>query len=189
MSTSAQAKKLATLAIKAARIKPCGTVTRQEMEKAVAGAITVTHPRSPHGQALMMALSAPVSQINNQMRPEHRAIRWLVARGQTPTEAATAGRMKATEIRLATIATRRQGAQVTVGTDGPRAAAVVAGVVAETGTGPTWHELAAAMDWPHHRPRLERIMRGLARAGWLTFTDQERSLRPGPLAASPAVAA
>src|SRR6266702_122398 len=126
--------KLGARAVKAARIKPHGTVTRQEMERAVAGAVVVTHPRTPHGQALMRALSGPLSYAEGRPGPELGAIRWLTARGQAPTEAATAARV------------------------------------------------AAAMGWPPHCGTRSAIVRSLARTGWLAFTRDERSLRPGPQA-------
>jgi len=65
----------------------------------------------------------------------------------------------------------------------------VADVVAyywqQTGAGPTWRELAEEMEWPagwtaEEKVARERIIRSLAKAGWLKFTNkQARSLRPG----------
>jgi hypothetical protein len=172
------AMKLAARAVKAARIKPRGAVTHQQMERAVAGALIVTHPRAPHGQALMRALSGPMSS-QREPTPEVRAIRWLVARGQAPTEAATAARVADLERRRAAGEAHSQAARSAVAMDGPRAAAMVAEIVARTGAGPTWRELGEEMGWPRHYGTRNRIMRELAQAGWLAFTDQERSLRPG----------
>src|SRR6266702_3091508 len=137
--------KLGARAVKAARIKPHGTVIRQEMERAVAGAVVVTHPRTPHGQALMRALSGPLSYAEGRPGPELGAIRWLTARGQAPTEAATAARVAAVEARRTAGAARGQAVRSAVAADGPGAAGTVAEVVARTGTGPTWRELAPAL--------------------------------------------
>lgn len=67
--------------------------------------------------------------------------------------------------------------------DGVRAAAFVATVRRDTGTGPTWRELGSAMGWPGKPYGLgAAIVHGLARCGWLRFGGEERSLRPGPAA-------
>ena len=74
-----------------------------------------------------------------------------------------------------------------VASDGPRAAAYVATVVRDTGTGPTWADLGQAMDWPRYPWNLRAVViEQLARAGWLKTGKQPRSLRPGPKAAGPA---
>jgi hypothetical protein len=176
--------KLAAQAIKSARIKPRGSITRQEMEQAVARAIMATHPRSPHGQALMRALSGALSQAKERPSTETGAIRWLVARGQAPTEAATAARVAVLESRRAADVARWQAARAAVATDGPRAAAAVARIVARTGAGPTWRELSIEMGWTQQPGMRDLIVARLAAAGWLAFTPQERSLRPGPQAAA-----
>jgi hypothetical protein len=174
------AMKLAAQAVTAARIKPRGTVTRGQMELAIARALMVTHPRSPHGQALMLALSGPASRLRERPGPQLSAIRWLVARGQTPDETAAAARVAVLERRKAASADLWEAARSAIATDGPRAAASVAEVLARTGAGPTWWELATAMGWSQQHAVRAVIMRGLDRSGWLTFTEHERSLRPGP---------
>jgi hypothetical protein len=62
--------------------------------------------------------------------------------------------------------------------EGPRAGAWVAQVLTETGTGPTWGELGAAMGWT--RPIAQHQIRALTASRWLSATRQARSLRPGP---------
>ena len=108
--------------------------------------------------------------------PEKRSA-WLqlVRRGITPTPAAVAGLVADKAARrvqeaaeVAEIATR----------DGAAAAAAVARIVADTGTGPTWTELRSTMGWPRRAAR--EITPKLLQAGWLTSTTDHRSLRPGP---------
>ncbi len=73
-----------------------------------------------------------------------------------------------------------------VSADRAKAAAQVARVPRETGTGPTWRELQRAIYWPDKPYGIgTAIIRDLAQAGWPTFTSEPRSLRPG-LAASTA---
>ncbi len=70
---------------------------------------------------------------------------------------------------------------------GPKAATFVADVLHDTGRGPTWRELGAAMGWPDKPCGLgAAVIRGLARSSWLSFTSEPRSLRPGPAARKPA---
>jgi hypothetical protein len=84
--------------------------------------------------------------------------------------------------RLARATEARQVAAGFIQSDGPKAARWVAQYVAEhDGTGPLWSELRRAMDWPG-RPTFEKVIEGLHGAGWLTFSDETRSLRPGPAA-------
>jgi hypothetical protein len=61
---------------------------------------------------------------------------------------------------------------------GPAAALCTAIYVQEHGTGPTWGELAAQFGWP--RSVRNVIIQELAKKGWLSFTKERRSLRPGP---------
>lgn len=67
-------------------------------------------------------------------------------------------------------------------TDAAVAARWVAAVVAHTGTGPTWGELADAMDWPPDKALRKHAICRLAITGWLITGRRPRSLRPGPLA-------
>jgi len=102
----------------------------------------------------------------------------LVRGGITPTPAAVAG--------LVADKARRRGRRVQeaaevaeiAARDGAAAAVAVARVVADTGTGPTWTELRAAMGWPRRASR--GSIPKLLQAGWLTSTTEHRSLRPGP---------
>ncbi|MDA8040137.1 MAG: hypothetical protein M0Z69_13495 [Actinomycetota bacterium] len=64
---------------------------------------------------------------------------------------------------------------------GQVAAGLVAAVVARTGTGPTWAELGAEMGW-RRSWQPEAAVRKLVKAGWLSASDEPRSLRPGPKA-------
>jgi len=105
----------------------------------------------------------------------------LVRGGMTPTPAAVGG--------LVADKTRRRGRRVQeaaevaevaeiAARDGAAAAVAVARIVEDTGTGPTWTELRAAMGW--RRSASRGIIPKLLQAGWLTSTTEHRSLRPGP---------
>jgi len=105
----------------------------------------------------------------------------LVRGGMTPTPAAVGG--------LVADKTRRRGRRVQeaaevaevaeiAARDGAAAAVAVARIVEDTGTGPAWTELCAAMGW--RRSASRGIIPKLLQAGWLTSTTEHRSLRPGP---------
>ncbi len=102
----------------------------------------------------------------------------LVRGGMTPTPAAVAGLVASKAARR--VRRAREAEQVVTLTkrDGASAAAAVARVVGDTGNGPTWLELGAAMGWPRNASR--GIIPRLVQAGWLTSTAEARSLRPGP---------
>jgi hypothetical protein len=46
--------------------------------------------------------------------------------------------------------------------------------------GPTWSALAALMDWPANPETHGSIIENLAAEGWLDYTTEANSLRPGP---------
>lgn len=74
---------------------------------------------------------------------------------------------------------RREQLKPAIANDGEPAAAYVAGYLVVHSTGPTWTELATAMDWPaciRHQ-----VIVGLAKKGWLVTGVEPRSLRPGPV--------
>ncbi len=111
--------------------------------------------------------------------PEKRSA-WLhlVRGGMTPTPAAVAGLVADKAARRARRIQEAADVAVIAARDGAAAAAAVARIVADTGTGPTWTELRAAMGWPRNTAR--EITPKLVQAGWLTSTTAHRSLRPGP---------
>jgi len=142
---------------------------------ALGRALVRTTPGSEHGKILAAALRAPQPDAPGGVG----AVLRLARAGTTPTEAAVADHLERYENR------RRRQAAVRAFTsrpdvDGPRAAAWVAQILAETGTGPTWHELAVAMGWPP--PVRSAQMRALISRNWLTATGRPRSLRPGSAA-------
>jgi len=62
---------------------------------------------------------------------------------------------------------------------GQMAAGVVLDYCQQHGEGPAWAQLAGIMGWGpprEHHPLIHR----LADRGWLTFTEEPYSLRPGP---------
>jgi hypothetical protein len=138
-------------------------------------------------------------QVSNPRRHSHyscyeRLQEWVRARaaGESPPALAwkprNAGPLQLSpesRYRITRAAQARSVAAAHVAADGPHAAQYVADVVSRTSTGPTWMELAVAMGWPV-KPwgTLDWLGRGLAKAGWLTFTPETRSLRPGPAAQS-----
>ena len=148
---------------------------------ALGRALVKTTPGSEHGKLLAATLRTPKADapIQADAPTGVDAVLWLARTGTTPTAAAVAAHLERYEKR------RRRQAVLRAFTprldvDGPRAAAWVAQVLAETGTGPTWRELAVAMDWPY--PVWTRQIRALLARGWLVATSQPRSLRPGPAA-------
>jgi DNA-binding IclR family transcriptional regulator len=154
---------------------------------ALGRALVKTTPGSEHGKLLAATLRTPKADTPVQAEAPVRAeapagvdvVLGLARAGITPTAAAVADHLERYEKR------RRRQAVIRAFTprldlDGPRAAAWVAQVLAETGTGPTWWELAIAMDWP--TPVRRRQVQALLARGWLVATSQPRSLRPGPAA-------
>lgn len=143
---------------------------------AMGRALVRTTPGSEHGKVLAAALRAPRLGDPGGVG----AVLRLARSGITPTQAAVASCLEQQEGHIRRLAAVRALARDLAGAEveGPRAAAWVAGVLAETGTGPTWGELAAAMGWP--RPVAGVQIRALIAGGWLTASSRPRSLRPGP---------
>ena len=137
------------------------------------------------------ALSPEQQAVLDSARPEELAQvkQWLTDRNQAPTPAAVAGRLLTVREHVEANrrkATKRQALdELLAGGDptGPRAARLVKACVDEFGWGPTWAELGRAMRWSY-RQRQETI-HSLARVGWLSFTREPRSLRPGPRVTDP----
>ncbi len=102
----------------------------------------------------------------------------LVRGGMTPTPAAVAGLVADKAARRARRVQEVADVAVIAARDGAAAAVAVARIVDDTGTGPTWTELRAAIGWPRRASR--EIIPKLLQAGWLTSTTEHRSLRPGP---------
>jgi hypothetical protein len=110
----------------------------------------------------------------------------MARRGDTPTEAAVAAWLDGKRQRRERWQRLDAATAARIESDGPKAAAYVAGVVAGTGEGPTWHELVTAMGWPRKPVGVgQAVIHGLAAAGWLTTGTSARSLRPGPLRSAP----
>lgn len=62
--------------------------------------------------------------------------------------------------------------------DGERAAQWLAEYVADRGDGPTVHQIGRVMGW---EPKLRwLVLKRLQMKGWVEFTDEPHSLRPGP---------
>jgi hypothetical protein len=146
---------------------------------AIGRALVATAPGSEHGQLLTRVLRPAAGERAD----EEQAAIWLACRSEIPSAAAVAAaarqlaKRRARQDRLIALAAPH------VGADGERAAAFVAGIVQETGAGPTWAELGDAMGWPAHPLGLRTaIITGLRSAGWLRYRQKPRSLRPGPMA-------
>ena len=147
---------------------------------AIGRALVNAPPGSGHVKLLVHVLRADGTRSES---PEEQAVMWLATRAETPTPAAVAAAVpqlvnrRARRDRLAALA----GPYVEA--DGERAAGCVAKVVAETGEGPLWSELGNAMGWPTHPLGLRgEVIHQLARAGWVRFKREPRTLRPGPRA-------
>jgi hypothetical protein len=163
-----------------------GSVTYHAAVSALSRAIAVTPPKSEHGRLLFRTLRSLQDRGAGPKAADESAVWWLAQRGQTPTPGAVAAR-------LAAAGTSRQAAAavgVVTGQlgddDGARAADAVAGVIARTGAGPTWRELAIAMGWPltPHKVQFAAVSH-LVAMGWLQYGTTKRSLRPGPKARRP----
>lgn len=151
---------------------------------ALGKALATTSPATPHGQLLARALRpAPGERPDDEL-----AVYRLACKGETPTEAAVrawlegAGqrRERAHRLHERGVRVRAEAASIAAA-DGERTAAYVAQVVADTGSGPCWAELASAMEWPRQPWGLRNaIIRVLARDGWLATGTEPRSMRPGP---------
>jgi len=102
----------------------------------------------------------------------------LVRGGMTPTPAAVAGLVADKATRRARRVQEAAAVAEIAARDGAAAAVAVARIVEDTGTGPTWTELGAAMGWP--RSAACEVIPRLLQARWLTSTTEHRSLRPGP---------
>lgn len=114
-------------------------------------------------------------------KKQRKARDWLLERGQKPTLEAITGALRdqaAAHQKL----TRKRRAQQAIGPavrhSGPAAALCVSMYLEHHGTGPRWGELARQFGWS--RASANVIIRELAERGWLTYTDEPRSLRPGP---------
>lgn len=62
--------------------------------------------------------------------------------------------------------------------DAERVARYVRSVVQVTGQGPVWSMISSITGWP--KWLMPHIMAALQREGWVTYTRQAHSLRPGP---------
>ncbi|MGH3305309.1 MAG: hypothetical protein ACRDOK_27325 [Streptosporangiaceae bacterium] len=146
-----------------------------------------------------VAVGQYIAQMPSSWRPEtklrhahygcfERLQEWVRARaaGESPAPIIWAPRnarpAEAPKPRSRVTGANRAAAAAYAG-DGPKAAAWIAEYVAANGSGPLWTELRQAMGWSPRRVA-DTVIRDLARAGWLSFTAEERSLRPGPAAQS-----
>jgi hypothetical protein len=148
--------------------------------EALSRALAATAPKSGHGQLLFRTLRSLQGPGGKPQADDERAVWWLAQRGQTPSPGAVAARLAAAESARQTAAAVRAAVDRIADHDGPKAAAMVADIIARTGAGPTWRELAAVMGWPStpYEVRFAAVTR-LVHAGWLESGTAERSLRPG----------
>ena len=146
---------------------------------ALGRALAATPPKSDHGQLLFRTLRTLQGMGAEPQADDERAVWWLAQRGQTPTPGAVATRLAHLETARRTTAAVRAAVDAIGARDGAKAAATVADIIARTGAGPTWRELAAAMGWPltPYEVRYAAVTR-LVAAGWLEHGTAERSLRP-----------
>jgi hypothetical protein len=166
-----RATQLATAALtRIARGRAPERKTAEAFGRALAG----THPRSSHGQLLTLALQA---RPWTDRTPGERACHWLARRGETPTAGAVASRLEQARGQKQLAEERQVLTGQLAERDSLRAAVYVAGIVRDTGTGPTWRELGRAMGWPGWAAPW--VIGLLERAGWLTTGAAERTLRPG----------
>ena len=136
------------------------------------------------------ALSPEQQAVLDSARPEELAQvkQWLEDRNQALTPYAIAGRLLTVREHVEANrrkATKRRALDELLATDpaGPRSAHLVKACRDKFGWGPTWAELARAMGWGCTQS--QQTIHALARVGWLSFTREPRSLRPGPRAIDP----
>jgi len=149
---------------------PVGSTAEQEAEQALRRARREV-------TAAAIAKLAPHPMPNDDAE-KRSAWLHLVRGGMTPTPAAVAGLVASKAARRVRRAQEAAEVAEIAKRDGASAAAVVARIVDDTGDGPTWLELGAAMGWPRNASR--GIIPRLLQTGWLTSTAEVRSLRPEP---------
>lgn len=108
---------------------------------------------------------------------EWRVAEWLRRRGQTPTAAAVAERIRAID-NLHRTDERRHRWREELRTETPVVARFVQRVRAETGAGPTWAEVATEMGWKYQERNWK--LHRLIGAGALVTTNEARSLDVPP---------
>ena len=148
---------------------PVGSIAEQEAEQALRRARREVTPA-----AIAKLAPHPIPDDDAEKRS---AWLHLVRGGMTPTPAAVAGLVASKAARRARRAQEAAEVAEIAKRDGASAAAAVARIVDDTGNGPTWLELGAAMGWPRNASR--GIIPRLLQTGWLTSTAEVRSLRPG----------
>lgn len=170
------ARKLASNAYRAARLKKISGVTADIIVSNLAKVLIVTSPRSDHGRLLMRAMSGG---IKAELRPEdEKAVRYLLSHGQTPTVEAVAGRLsELSVIREAQDKRRAYAAQVS--DNGAAVAEAISRRIADTGESYTWRELCKLMEWPSAPRYRTEIMATLEADDWIMTGPEARSLRPG----------
>jgi len=161
-----------------------GPRSTPKMSAALGRALAETSPRSDHGRLLAQTIQA-VKAGAVPADADMRRVRRLAQGGNVPTAAAVRGLAESERIAAEADAQRQAVVQAAARRDGPAAAERVAAVVASTGDGPTWAELAVAMGWPRSRMVTALIVQSLHKAGWLKTGEAARSVRPGPRAGGP----
>ena len=147
--------------------------------RALGIAVANTDPKSEHGQLL----ASTVRRLRTRMAklPETgtlEALVWLLAcRGVTPTAAAVEAEL-GKKGRRAAWKSRWDAVEAAADVDGPKAAAFIVRVVAETGAGPGYTQLRTEMGWQSRYTG--RHLVSLVKAGWVTVGEKPRSMRPGP---------
>jgi len=144
---------------------------RDTAAQALGAVLAKTPARSEHGRLLSAALKG-IASAEPLGEQEHAVMR-CARQGITPVPASVAQ----AAAHYAGVRSRTGAVTEALFADGERAGAEVARVVAVTGAGPTWGELATAMGWPWKSRGA--IIRALARDGWLVTGCEPRSLRPG----------
>jgi hypothetical protein len=145
---------------------------------ALGRALATTPPKTEHGSLLFRALRPATGT-----RPgDEETVLWLAVRGVTPTPAAVAGAAQAADA----LASRQQlydQVKQLAERDAIDAAVYVDEAVRDTGTGPTWREVADALGWPRSPwPLAGLVIKRMIAKGWLSAGKEPRSLRPGPKA-------
>jgi hypothetical protein len=113
-------------------------------------------------------------------RPQDRAWKIEVLKGRTPTLKAVRNRLFFMEGQRRRQQAHAKAAVLAAHLDydrlGPQIAEWISRYVEDHGTGPCWSEVGRQWGWD--RIHTHAILKATHRAGWVTSTEQPRSLRP-----------
>lgn len=134
----------------------------------------------PANTASVHALARSVPTGFTGTRPQDRAWKIEVFKGRTPTPKAVRNRLFFMEGHRRREQAHAKAAHLAAHLDydrlGPQITEWIGHYLDDHGTGPHWSEVGKQWGWD--RVHTHAILRAMHRAGWVTSTEQPRSLRP-----------